>query len=176
MREDHDVPYIQHDRSLVAEESVGNINVPTSPSHSPSRNPPTVPQLCTLLRLCGRGRQRNLRPPIFLTRSNERCFDFPHRQFLSTEYAMEILDPSKQAHLYDSFHVVANDIAKGISASRSVAANGHWKKWAKFFYLCGPQPPTRLVPGSSTYPQFFFKEIPDRIPHPQRTSSTILQG
>ena len=71
---------------------------------------------------------------------------------------MEILDPSKQAHLYDSFQVVENGIAKGISASRSVAANGHWKKWAKFFIYVALNPLLVSYRDLVPTPNFFSRK------------------
>ena len=45
---------------------------------------------------------------------------------------MEAVEPSKRARLCNSFCAAAHDISEGVSASRFAAANGNWKKWAKF--------------------------------------------
>ena len=45
---------------------------------------------------------------------------------------MEAVDPSKQARFCNSFCAATQDIAEGLSASRSAAADGHWMKWDEF--------------------------------------------
>ena len=45
---------------------------------------------------------------------------------------MEAVDPSKQARFCNSFCAATQDIAEGLSASRSTAADGHWMKWDEF--------------------------------------------
>ena len=40
------------------------------------------------------------------------------------------MDPANHTLLRDRFHAVADNITKGLSTNITVAANGHWEKWA----------------------------------------------
>ena len=116
----------------MAERGISYINISTIPPPTPPRHSPTVPPLFNPQQICDRGRQRHLRPPISLTRSNRRRSSCSYGRFASTEAAIEDVDPSKRASFCDSFRATVHSIAEGISASQSTAADGHWTKWAEF--------------------------------------------
>ena len=43
---------------------------------------------------------------------------------------MVTVDPAKCTCFHDSFRAAADNIFKGLSTSRSAAADGYWRKWA----------------------------------------------
>ena len=45
---------------------------------------------------------------------------------------MEDVEASKQARFCNSFRNAQKQIDEGLSDSQAVAADGHWKNWAKF--------------------------------------------
>ena len=140
----HAFPYVQHGGPLVAYERVIYIKMATRPPPMHPSQSPTIPPLCTPPLICDRGRQRHLWSPIFLMRSNKHQSVCAYGGFTPTGSSTEAVDPSNIFRFFDSFHAVAQDITKGLSASQAAAANGHWPTWAKLYIYMYFEPPLVL--------------------------------
>ena len=117
----------------MAIERVLHFNLPSGSPNTTAGHATAVPPMHNLPRLCKRGGQRHLRPPLPLMRSRQRHTSLPHGHHLPTEADVAHVDPVNHNSFCDSFCAVADDIAKGLSTSRSAAANGIWLNWTALY-------------------------------------------
>ena len=126
----HWVPVLRGIRTTVA--GFWNLNLPTGPPTMTDNYPPAVTQIHTPPQFCERGGKLHLIPLLPLTRSRRRLTVCPHGYHLPIDAAIVNVDPTKRTSLRNSFRAVTDDIAEGLSMSRSAATDDHWEKWSAF--------------------------------------------